>query len=135
MVKDAEAHAAEDRKFHELVNVRNQADNLVHATRKTLKDLGEKVASQERGEIESAIKDVEDALKSDDKARIEVKTQRLADVSGKLAERVYREQGGAGGAGGAGPQGGPEPDSAQKRQAGGDDVVDAEFEEVRDDKK
>ena len=135
MVKDAEAHAAEDRKFHELVNVRNQADNLVHATRKTLKDLGEKVASQERGEIESAIKDVEDALKSDDKARIEVKTQRLADVSGKLAERVYREQGGAGGAGGAGPQGGPEPDSAQKRQPGGDDVVDAEFEEVRDDKK
>jgi molecular chaperone DnaK len=132
MVKDAEAHAAEDRKFHELVNTRNHADNLVHATRKSLKDLGDKVSNQEKGEIEDAIKELEDTLKSDDKARIEARTQRLTDLSGKLMERVYREQGGAGAAGG-GPQ--EQAGGGEHRKAGSEDVVDAEFEEVRDDKK
>jgi molecular chaperone DnaK len=135
MVKDAEAHAAEDRKFHELVNARNQADNLVHAARKTLKDLGEKVGGAERLEIENAIKDVEEAMKSDDKGRIETKSQHLADATGKLAERVYREQAGAGpDAGGPGGGGGPPP-GGERRAGGGEDVVDAEFEEVHDNKK
>jgi molecular chaperone DnaK len=131
MIKDAEAHAAEDRKFHELVNTRNQADNLIHATRKTLKDLGEKVSGAERNEIENAIKELEEVMKGDDKGRIEVKTQRLADASGKLAERVYREQGGAPGGGTGGAE---EARAREGRKAGAEDVVDAEFEEVHDNK-
>jgi molecular chaperone DnaK len=142
MVRDAEAHAAEDRKFHELVNARNHADNLIHAARKTLKDLGEKVGSAERLDIENAVKELEEAMKGDDKGRIETKTERLAEASGKLAERVYRDQGGAGQAGGgpgAGSAGGGpgagEAHGGERRAGGGEDVVDAEFEEVHDNKK
>jgi molecular chaperone DnaK len=134
MVQDAEAHADEDKKFHELVNARNQADNLVHATKKTLTELGEKVEAQEKTDIEAAITALEEAIKTDDKSDIEAKTQTLAELSGKVAERVYTqeaqasEQAGPGGGdtGGAGDgQAGP----------GGDDVVDAEFEEVNEDNK
>jgi molecular chaperone DnaK len=129
MVKDAEAHADEDKKFHELVNARNQADNLVHATKKTLTELGEKVEAQEKTDIEAAIAALEEAIKTDDKDDIEAKTQKLGELSGKVAERVYTQEAQASEQ--AGP-GGPGNGDAGSGQAGGggDDVVDAEFEEV-----
>ena len=128
MVKDAEAHAADDKKFHELVNVRNQADNLVHATRKTLVELADKVEDQEKTDIEAAIAVLEEAIKTDDKDDIEAKTQTLAELSGKLAERVYQQD-----AAQASPESGAEAGAGDA--PAGDDVVDAEFEEVNEDKK
>ncbi len=132
MVKDAEAHADEDKKFHELVNARNQADNLVHATRKSITELGDKVEAQEKTDIEAAIASLEEAIKTDNKSDIEAKAQTLAELSGKLAERVYKqdeakasEQAGADKTSGGNGQGG----------SGADDVVDAEFEEVNEDNK
>jgi molecular chaperone DnaK len=132
MVKDAEAHADEDRKFHELADARNQADNMIHATEKSLKDLGEdKVSDEEKQAIDKAIEQLKEVLKGDDKAAIEAKTTALAELSGKLAEKLYADKGGAeaaaAGAGGA--------EGAETADAGGDDVVDAEFEEVKDDNK
>jgi molecular chaperone DnaK len=125
MVKDAEAHAEEDRKFHDLVNARNQADALVHATKKSLDELGDKVDAQERRDIENAMEDVKAALKSDDKEQIETKSRKLAELSGKIAQRAYQaEQAAAGTSTGQRPE-----------QAGGADegtVVDADFEEVKD---
>ncbi len=133
MVKDAEAHADEDRKFHELVEARNQADSLLHATRKSLEEMGDKVEAGEKTAIEAAIKDLEEAVKGDDKGSIEAKTKALAEASGKMAERAYAsgDQGGAaaGAAGAAGAGAGQ-----GQGQAADDDVVDAEFEEVKDDK-
>ena len=128
MVKDAEAHADEDRKFRELVDVRNQADGLIHATNKSLGELGDQVDEQEKSEIEAAVKALEAAIAGDDKADIEAKMQTLTELSGKLAERAYRksQEGGDGPAAGGGGDGGAGPGAA-------DDVVDAEFEEVRDD--
>ena len=126
MVKDAEAHADEDRRFRELVDVRNQADGLIHATRKSLGELGEQAGEQEKEEIESAIKALETAVAGDDKAEIEAKMQTLTEISGKLAERAYQKSQGDDGPGpGDGGDGGA-------GSAGADDVVDAEFEEVRD---
>jgi molecular chaperone DnaK len=129
MVKDAEAHAEEDKKFHELVDARNQADSLIHATKKSMDELGDKLEAGEKDDIEAAIKDLEEAMKGEDKEAIEAKTKALGEVSGKMAERLYAQQGGAADteAGGA-----EETASAGK---GEDDVVDAEFEEVKDDKK
>jgi molecular chaperone DnaK len=126
MVKDAEAHADEDRKFHELIDVRNQADGLIHATNKSLKDLGDKVEASEKQEIEAAIAALQEAIKGDDKAAIEAKTAELGEKSGKLAERVYKEQ--------AAQQGGAESaeTKADSGAAADSDVVDAEFEEVKD---
>ena len=95
MVKDAEAHAEEDRKFHELVDARNQADGLIHATRKALKDLGDQVEEREKSEVESKIEALETAMKGDDKDDISARSAALAEVSGKLAERVYKQQGAA----------------------------------------
>jgi molecular chaperone DnaK len=132
MVKDAEAHAEDDRRFHELVAARNHADGMIHATRKSMEQLGDKLESDEKERIESAIKDLEGAIKGEDKDRIESLTKALADASGKMAERIYAQQG-EGGAAGAGPSGGPQ--SSSGGGAGGEDVVDAEFEEVKDDKK
>jgi len=132
MVKDAEAHADEDRKFHELADARNQADNMIHATEKSLKDLGEdKVSDEEKQAIEKAIEELKETLKADDKAAIEAKTAALAELSGKLAEKLYADKGEAeaAAAGAAGAE------SAETADAGGDDVVDAEFEEVKDDNK
>ncbi|HSH30191.1 MAG TPA: Hsp70 family protein, partial [Thiohalobacter sp.] len=131
MVKDAEAHKEEDRRFHEMVDARNQADNMIHATRKSLKDLGDKVTDEEKTEVENAIKAVEEVMNGDDKEAIEQKTAALAEVSGKLAQRVYQEQGDQAGAAGA------EAADAQAQGGGesGDDVVDAEFEEVKEDNK
>jgi molecular chaperone DnaK len=128
MVKDAEAHADEDRKFHELVGARNQADTMIHATRKSMEELGDdKLEAGEKESIESAIKALEEAMKGDDKDAIEAKTKALAEASGKMAERLYAQKGAEGGAEEAAqPQGG-----AEKTD---DDVVDAEFEEVKDNK-
>ncbi|RMF96788.1 MAG: molecular chaperone DnaK [Gammaproteobacteria bacterium] len=130
MVQDAEAHAEEDRRFRELVEARNQGDALLHATEKSLAELGEKVEPEERARIESAIGDLKDALKGEDKAVIEAKTKALAEASASLAQKAYESaQGGDGaaaGGDGAGAGGG-------NGQAADDNVVDAEFEEVRDD--
>ncbi|MCO4785561.1 molecular chaperone DnaK [Marinomonas atlantica] len=124
MVKDAEANAEEDRKFEELVQARNTADGMIHATRKTLTDAGDKATDEEKQAIESAITDLEAALESNDKDQIEEKTNALTQASGTLAQKLY-EQADAGAAEGA------EQASGEKQ----DDAVDAEFEEVKDDKK
>ena len=92
MVKDAEAHAEEDKKARELVETRNQCDHMVHSVRKSLKEYGDKVAADEKTKIEAALKDAEEALKGDDKADIEAKTQALAQAAHKLAEQMYKEQ-------------------------------------------
>ena len=132
MVKDAEAHAEEDRKAKELVEVRNHAENLVHATRKSMQELGDKVEAGEKKDIEAAIADVEEAIKGDDKSAIETKTSHLTDVAGKLAERVYKEK-----AENTATPGNSETDTGGQTEQGSDkeNVVDAEFEEVDDDKK
>ncbi len=126
MVSDAEAHAEEDKKFHELVNVRNQAENLIHATEKTLRELGDKVEGGERSAIEAAISDLRTTAKSDNKSAIEAKTRTLGDLSGKMAERLYAQSGAGaeGGADAAGP-------GASAHKPADDGVVDAEFEEVK----
>jgi molecular chaperone DnaK len=129
MVKDAEAHASEDKKLLELVSARNQLDSLIHSVKKMLKEHGEKLDAGEKGKIESALKDAEAAVKSDDKATIEAKTQALAEASHKLAEKMYaQEQAGAQAAAGAS---GGEAKSEKKEE----NVVDAEFEEVKEAKK
>jgi len=125
MVKDAEAHASEDRKFHETVDARNQADGLIHATNKSLKDLGDKVDAAEKKAIEEAIEALQQAMKDGDKDDITAKTQALAEKSGKLAERVYKENAAQG-------DGGAETAGAEAGGGANDDVVDAEFEEVKD---
>jgi molecular chaperone DnaK len=133
MVRDAESHAEEDKKFRELVEVRNKADGLIHAVEKSVKDLGDKVDAGERGKVESAISDLRTALKSDDKGVIEKKTEALAQASSSIAQRAYAASQGAGGDAGPGAGGG----DACAAGAGGkgkDDVVDAEFEEVKDKK-
>ena len=138
MVRDAEAHAAEDKKFHELVTARNTADNMLHSTEKALQDLGDQVEADEKGRIEAAIEALREAIKGDDKDDIEGKTKALAEVSSKLAERVYAQQAGAaqGGAGGEGFTDAAKEAAKEQQSSGGgakkDDVVDAEFEEVKD---
>ena len=129
MVKDAEAHAEEDRKLKELVESRNMAENMIHASKKSMEELGDKLEEQERQDIEAAITALEEALKGDDKEVIDEKTKVLTEAAGKLAERAYQQQA----------------DEAQaQQQASGsegeqqdteENVVDAEFEEVDDDKK
>ena len=136
MVKDAEAHADEDKKFHELVDVRNQADGMIHATRKSMEELGEdKLEAGEKEAIESAISELEEAMKGSDKEAIEAKTKALAEASGKMAERLYSQQGGAdAAAAAAGAAGAAGAGGAEAASGADDDVVDAEFEEVKDDK-
>ncbi len=124
MVKDAEAHAAEDRKFRETVEARNQAEALIHATEKSLQELGEKVRPEERARIESAISDLKEAVKGDDKGTIEAKARTLGEASASLAQRVYAEQ--------AQEAKTERPEGAGAEQP--EDVVDAEFEEVKEDK-
>jgi len=135
MVKDAEAHAEEDRRFHELVSARNQADNLIHATEKSLAEMGDKVSADERKAIEEAIAELKEAVQGDDKDLIDAKSQALAQASAKLAERMYAQEGQGGGAAGAGAAGGGAQAGGESATKGGEDVVDAEFEEVDDDKK
>ncbi len=126
MVQEAEQHAEEDRKFRELVDVRNQADGLVHSSEKALSDLGEKVQPDERAAIESAIADLKTALTGDDKSVIEAKSRALSEAAAGLAQRVYQEQAQA-----AQEAGGAEPEM----DTGGEDVdvTDAEFEDVTPD--
>ncbi len=133
MVKDAEAHADEDRKFRELVEARNKADALLHQTEKALKDLGEKVPPSDRANVESAMADLKRVLNDDDKNVIETKANALAQASAAIAQQAYAQTGPAGGDSGGGAAGG----SAPGGNAGGakDDVLDAEFEEVKDGKK
>jgi len=131
MVRDAEAHAEEDRQFRELVETRNKADAMVHAVEKSLADLGDKVAVEERAKVESALSDLKGVLKSDDKDKIEKKLEALSQASSKIAEQAYAQSDGAEGApgaAGASSAGG----SAGAGAAGDDNVVDAEFEEVKD---
>ncbi|AGA34788.1 Chaperone protein DnaK [Thioalkalivibrio nitratireducens DSM 14787] len=125
MVKDAEAHAEEDKRFHALVAARNQADALVHSAEKSLKDLADQVEADEKVTIEAAIGEVRTAMKGDDVDAIEAATQKLAEASGKLAEKAYAKTSGG------------ETGSADAGEGSGssDDVVDAEFEEVDDKKK
>ena len=125
MVKDAEAHAEEDRKFHELVNARNQADGLLHATKKSLDEMGDKVEAQERTDLEAAMEEVRAALKADDKDEIDAKSRRLGELSGKLAQRVYQAEQAAAGASGTSH-------AEQPASANEGNVVDADFEEVKD---
>ncbi len=125
MIKDGEAHAEEDRKFHELVDARNQADAMIHATRRSMEELGDKLEADEKSSIEEAIKELEEAIKGDDKDEIEAKTSKLTEASAKMAERLYSQQQ-AQTQGGAQSEAGAEP-------ARDDDVVDAEFEEVKED--
>ena len=130
MVKDAEAHAEEDKKAHEMVDARNQCDAMVHSVKKALTDHGDKIDADEKAKIEEAIKEAEEAMKSGDKATLEAKTQALGTASQKLGEKIYAEsqqaQGGDAATGGATPGGEAKKDSA--------DVVDAEFTEVKDKK-
>ena len=127
MVRDAEAHAEEDRKFEELVQVRNQADHLLHSTKKTLEDSGDKVPGADRARIEGAVSDLETALKGGEKSQIETKLKALSEATASLAQQMYTDAGAADGAADAGGAG-----ASGKRD---DDAVDAEFEEVKDDKK
>ena len=130
MVQDAEANAAEDAKFEELVSARNQADAMIHGTKKQLEESGDSLSAEDKTAIETAMTALEEAAKGEDKAEIEAKTQELIQASGKLMEAAQAAQAAAAAAGGA-DAGAAQQDSAKKD----DDVVDAEFEEVKDDKK
>jgi molecular chaperone DnaK len=130
MVKDAESHAEEDRKFRELVESRNKADALVHSSEKALKDLGEKVSPADRANIESAISDLKRALSGDDKDVIDTKANALSQAAATIAQQAYSQQGGAGGAESAGGA-----EAGSSGAGAKDDVLDAEFEEVNDKKK
>jgi molecular chaperone DnaK len=132
MVRDAETHASEDKKFHELVEARNRADNLIHATSKSIKELGDKVNTNDKTAIESAIEDLKHSLKSDDKAEIEAKTQTLAELSGKIAQQAYSQAGGDTQGFTEAAQAAAEKPKATNNQS---EVVDAEFEEVKEGKK
>jgi molecular chaperone DnaK len=132
MVRDAEAHAEEDRRFRELVDTRNKADGLIHAVEKSLRNLGDKVDAAERAKVESAVSDLRTALKGDDRNVIEKKAEALAQASGTIAQRAQEAEAAAaaGAAGGAGGAAGGAQNSGGS--AGREDVVDAEFEEVKD---
>ncbi len=119
MVKDAEKHAEEDRKFQELVSARNMAEQMIHASEKSLKDLAEKVEESEKTAIEAAIEELKEAVKGNDLDDIKGKTEKLTELAGALAQKAYAEQA----------------DGAAATDEKKDDVVDAEFEEVKDEKK
>jgi molecular chaperone DnaK len=128
MVRDAEANADEDAKFEELVQARNQADGMVHATRKQIEEAGEEFAGEDKEKLEAALTELEEAVKGDDKEAIDAKSQAVIEASAKLMEIAQAKSQAEGGA----PEGAaPEADSSAPA---GDDVVDAEFEEVKDDK-
>ncbi|WP_413663274.1 molecular chaperone DnaK [Microbulbifer sp. CNSA002] len=131
MVQDAEANAEADKQFEELVQTRNTLDGLISATKKTLEEAGDKATAEEKAAIEAAVTEAEEAVKGNDKAAMEAATTKLTEASGPVAQKMYAEQAqaaGAEGAAGAGAQG-------EQQSSAGDDAVDAEFEEVKDDKK
>jgi molecular chaperone DnaK len=125
MVRDAEAHSEEDQKFEEMVTLRNQADGLIHAARKAVKDAGDKATDVEKSKVENAAKALEDAIKGDDKDDIEKKIEALTEASGALAQKMYSDASAAG----------ANADGNADANAAGDGAVDAEFEEVKDDDK
>ncbi|PZA00551.1 molecular chaperone DnaK [Gammaproteobacteria bacterium 2W06] len=127
MVEDAETNAEEDRKARELVEARNQADGLIHGARKSLEEAGDKVSDEEKQSVEEAISNLEEAMKGSDKAAIDSATEALATASGKIAEKLYSDAGGA--------DGGEQPGGAENAESDQEDVVDADFEEVKDDDK
>ncbi|MFM2476332.1 molecular chaperone DnaK [Celerinatantimonas sp. MCCC 1A17872] len=127
MVSDAEAHADDDKKFEELVSTRNQADALVHSTRKQIEEAGDALPSDEKEKIEKAVSELESASRGEDKAEIDAKVQAVVEVSSKLMEIAQQKA--------QASQGGSEQGQQQQSANNGDDVVDAEFEEVNDDKK
>ncbi|GAB4233287.1 MAG: molecular chaperone DnaK [Methyloligellaceae bacterium] len=129
MVKEAEAHAEEDRKRREGVEIRNQAEALIHSTEKTLGELGDKVSDADKSTIEEAIKELKTALEGDDNDAVKAKLDALAQASMKLGEAMYQAAQAEGGAGGDGADG-----SGGAASGGDEDVVDADFEEVKDDK-
>ncbi len=131
MVKDAEAHAEEDKKLHELVDARNQCDAMIHSVKKALTEHGGSIDADEKSKIEAALKEAEEAIKGSDKDAIESKTQALAMASQKLGEKIYAQQQAAGGAQGAAE---PEAGSGGSAKKDDGDVVDAEFTEVKDKK-
>ena len=125
MVRDAEANADEDAKFEELVTARNQADGMVHSTRKQVEEAGEELPSEDKEKIEAALTELEEAVKGVDKEAIDTKTQALMEASAKLMEIAQaKEQ----------AKSAPEGSAQEADTAPADDVVDAEFEEVKDDK-
>jgi len=124
MVQDAKSHAEEDRKFKEVVDLRNTADSTIHNTEKTIKDLGDKVSADDKSNAESAIADLKEALKGSDKDAIQTKVNALTEISSKIGEQVYKQQAESAGAG-------QQQESTAKKEEG---VVDAEFEEVNKDK-
>jgi molecular chaperone DnaK len=126
MVKDAEAHAEDDKKFEKLVTARNTADGLVHATRKTLTDAGDKVDAAEKEKIETAITALEDAMKAGEIDQIEIRTNELTEASSALTQKMYAEQ--------QGSSGQADTEGSSENSGAADDAVDAEFEEVKDDK-
>jgi molecular chaperone DnaK len=126
MVKDGEAHADEDKKTLELVTARNQCDALIHSVKKSLTDYGDKIGDDEKAKIEAALKDAEEAMKGNDKDTIEAKTKALGEASHKLAEQMYAQEQAQGAAGAEG--------QAAGGQKADEDVVDAEFEEVKENK-
>ncbi len=131
MVHDAESHAEEDRIVREMIDARNQADGMIHSIKKSMDEMGDKLDSAEKEKIDAAIKELEEALKGDDKEAIEAKTQALTEASHKMAEQMYAE---------SNTQAGGDTAGAQAESAGADEskkddnVVDAEFEEVEDEK-
>ena len=131
MVRDAEAHAEEDKKFEELVTIRNQADQLIHSTKKTLSEQGDKVPPTDRAKIEAALSDLEGVLKQGEKPSIEAKLKALNEATATLAQAMYADAAAAGGADGTADAGG----AGREDSNAADGAVDAEFEEVKDDKK
>ena len=125
MIKDAEANAADDKRFEELATARNQADGLAHSTRKTLEEAGDKATEEEKAAITKAIEEVEAAVKGDDKDEIEAKTKALSEAAAGLAQKMYADA----------QQQGDASTAEAKADPAADDAVDAEFEEVKDDKK
>jgi len=128
MIRDAEAHAEDDKKFESMVSARNTADGMIHATRKTLEEAADEASEAERAEIETAISELEAALKESDLEAIEAKTQKLTEVSQGLAQKMYAKQAEATQPAGA------DADASSGSAEGNDDAVDAEFEEVKDEK-
>ncbi len=135
MVKDAEANAVEDRKLRDLADSRNQADALIHSSRKALADYGDKLEADEKTKIEDAIKALEESVRGGDKAEIDAKVEALSAVSQKLGEKMYADMQAAQAAGAAQPDGAQQAEHAQQQASGHaeDDVLDADFKEVKKD--
>ncbi|MCG7755840.1 MAG: molecular chaperone DnaK, partial [Nitrosomonas sp.] len=133
MVKDAEAHAEEDHKALELVSSRNQCDAMIHSVKKSLKEHGDQLSGDEKAKIEAALKDAEDVLKADNKDEIDAKTQALTEAAHKLAEKMYQQKDQQG-EGEAQPEAGASSSSGRGEKPVEGEVVDAEFEEVKNKK-